>query len=100
MKYRDKKGNPLGAGHPKRLIWQGMAPCDYWTDDWDHLEHTQGIPRCPICLAFGDELSAEIWEKLKKEKNLKYAQFLLANKERCFSPAGGWHRFKFPLSGT
>ena len=84
MKYRKEDGTNTTNDDPDRLLWYGL--CTYWTDDWDKLKTTSGIPCCPYCLGVGFQITAKNWDsgvdKFNKD-NPKYKEFIESVKEKC-----------------
>ena len=80
-------GTETTENDPKRLIWAGIMPCTFWTDDWSLLEKTStGIPVCPYCGKPGFTTVAGSWYKDAKKMDLhnpKYLKFLEVTKNKC-----------------
>lgn len=70
---------------PDRAYWAGT--CTYWTDDWDKVSASDGIPCCPTCKAPGFIGKMSEWlngaERYEAEGNPGYVKFLNNTKEVC-----------------
>lgn len=91
MKIIDMAGNVTTADSPNRAIW--WANCGYWTDDWDSLASSNGIPTCPECGCPGFNGTAEdfLGGSLDRydSEHPGYKDFLLRSKNTCMKSSGG-----------
>jgi hypothetical protein len=90
-RYQTNSGQVTTEDDPKRMVWYGL--CGYWTDKWDLLKSSGGIPVCPDCRAPGMLTFYQDWEKGAKkyeEANPGYLAYLSSNKESCKKSVGGF----------
>lgn len=83
-RYLTVNGSPTSADDPKRLVWYS-AGCTFWTDDWEQLRLSLGIPVCPDCGCPGYQIDAAKWfESARTYTEIpNYLTLLLANRHRC-----------------
>lgn len=71
------------------MIWYGT--CTYWTDDWEALGESKGIPVCPECGSSGFEITVEDWEggilKHEADGHAGYGKFIRSLKGKCHGSA-------------
>lgn len=90
--YQKNNGEATTADDPSRMLWYS-AGCGYFTDDWNKLKSSMGIPCCPTCGCPGMLTEVSKWEQGAFEfdkGNPGYLAFLKNNKEKCFKEEGGF----------
>lgn len=90
--YMTSTGKHVTADDPKRMIWYGITPCSFWTDDWSTLRRWNGIPICPVCSAPGMWTEAEKWEKGVADftvMHARYDEFMQYIKGHCLKQSHG-----------
>ena len=85
-------GEETTADDPARGIWYSANNhCGYWTDDWNKIGESGGIPICPKCGCPGMQITANKWfdsaEKFQINKP-HYVAFLESRKESCLQEDG------------